>query len=315
MSIAAYLRLFVPVQRARWSIAICRGASLTGLKPVAPAPALTRSDVPGVRVHGVADPFLIRHQGRWLLFFEIENADTGRGEIALARSTDLIQWDFGGVVLREPFHLSYPHVFEHEGAWYMVPESVAAQSVHLYRADSFPTGWRLHAQLLQGDLADATPFQHERRWWIMAVRGYGTTDELVLFHAESLAGPWHPHALNPVLAGDRRKSRPAGRVVRDGAQLIRFAQDCETNYGRAVRAYAIDELTPSQYREHTLNGDVPILAASGHGWNATGMHHIDAGQVAPGEWVAASDGRETVTHWPILDKVAARWGRHARSAR
>ena len=38
------------------------------------------------------------------------------------------------IVLAEPFHLSYPYVFEWQGSHYMIPESGAAKSVRLYRA-------------------------------------------------------------------------------------------------------------------------------------------------------------------------------------
>jgi hypothetical protein len=34
------------------------------------------------------------------------------GEIGLATSEDGLKWDYKQVVLNEPFHLSYPYVFE-----------------------------------------------------------------------------------------------------------------------------------------------------------------------------------------------------------
>ena len=67
------------------------------------------------------------------------HSPTDRGEIAHATSRDGAAWTYRSVVLREPFHLSYPQVFEWDGAIYMVPESRQDAAVHLYVAEAFPT--------------------------------------------------------------------------------------------------------------------------------------------------------------------------------
>lgn len=79
-------------------------------------------------------------------------------------------------------------------------------------------------------------------------------------------------------------------------KLIRFAQDDEPIYGRAVRAFEVVELTPTTYREQELI-ESPILFHSGKGWNADGMHQIDAHQVAPNHWIAVVDGRRDSLRW------------------
>ena len=43
-------------------------------------------------------------------------------------------WHFRSIVLDEPFHLSYPYVFDHESETYMIPEAKGSNSVRLYRA-------------------------------------------------------------------------------------------------------------------------------------------------------------------------------------
>ena len=58
------------------------------------------------------------------MFIEVKNAETRHGEIALARSSDGVAWRYDSVVLREPFHLSYPHVFKTGGRYYMTPETL-----------------------------------------------------------------------------------------------------------------------------------------------------------------------------------------------
>jgi hypothetical protein len=124
-ALSDYLRLLLPRRRAEWAIGIYSGPSPLEMKPhpmLASLPVLTRKSLTAMKASGVADPFMVRHGEGWCMFFEIENQRSGRGEIGLARSFDAISWEFDRVVLKEPFHLSYPHVFEFDGAHYMLPE-------------------------------------------------------------------------------------------------------------------------------------------------------------------------------------------------
>ena len=70
---------------------------------------------------------------------------------------------------------------------------------------------------------------------------------------------------------------------------MRFAQDCEPIYGTAVRAFAITELTPTDYAEQPLT-DGPILRGGAADWNSNGMHHIDPHMLPGGSWLASVDG-------------------------
>lgn len=306
-----YLRLLIPERYPVWSIAIYNGTSPfnLGSYPVLfDGVALTADDLGDVSAWGVADPFMVRVRDEWFLFFEIENRDSGNGEIGLATSADGANWCFQGVVLAEPFHLSYPHVFVHEGSYYMVPESSAVGAVRLYRAEAFPFQWRLVDTLIEGDLADATPFFHDGLWWMLAQRGFHASDELVLYFADDLRGPWQPHPCNPIHAGNRTISRPAGRMLNYEGALYRFAQDGTKNYGRKVHAILVEELTTITYRERPLR-QAPILDASGQGWNATGMHHIDVHEVAPGQWLACVDGRCSAWRLPLWERIRVRYRR------
>ena len=141
-----------PAREKQWSIGIYAGQSPFHLHPGPNAvnPVLSAADVTDVPATFVADPFMIKRDATWYMFFEVLNANTGQGDIGLATSSDGWKWRYGGVVLDEPFHLSYPHVFESGGVQYMVPESLQAQSIRLYRADEFPTRWTFVRPLLAG---------------------------------------------------------------------------------------------------------------------------------------------------------------------
>jgi hypothetical protein len=195
-------------------------------------------------------------------------------------------WTYGGVVLREPFHLSYPMIVESGQDIYLVPETRHANAVRLYRAESFPDRWQFVRTLLTGSYADATIARIANRWWLFAQRGL---DELRLFSSERIDAGWVEHPQSPIRSGNRRVTRPAGRIVDLDGRIIRFAQDAWPNYGSRVRALQIDRLTPSEYAEHEVP-ESPILQATHTGWNALGMHHVDAHQVGPASWLAAVDG-------------------------
>lgn len=303
-----YVGLLKPRFHAAWAIGIYLGDEPLNLRPhpaLCGRPAITPDMLGQIDAHGVADPFMIRVEDFWYLFFEIENRRTGKGEIGLAISRDLISWQFGGIVLEEAFHLSYPHVFMEGGAYWMIPESVAAGVVRLYRARHFPTGWELVGELIRDAIVDATPFHHDGRWWIIAQRGFLTSDEMVVFHAEELVGPWHPHAMNPIYSQNRRITRPAGRVIAMSNRLVRFAQDGTSHYGRCVNAFTVDWLTATEYAESPATKS-PVLAATGSGWSAKGMHHLDLHQLGQDSWVACVDGRRTVLMLPLYERVLSR---------
>lgn len=283
----------LPPSRHEWAIGIYGGPTPIDLEPLPGVanPVLTRRDVHDRDAQFVADPFLLRYADSWYLFFEVLNRRTGRGEIGVATSADGAGWQYQGIVLAEDFHLSYPYVFAWRGSVYMVPESYQAGAVRLYEARRFPWQWRYVKCLVRGPmLADPSPFCHDGRWWLFVESDVRfNNDTLRLFGAPDIRGPWWEHPLSPVRTGDARLARPAGRVVADGIGLLRFAQDCEGVYGKAVRALRITELTARAYREELVR-DAPILGPGPERWNRGGMHHVDPHRLGDGRWLASVDG-------------------------
>jgi hypothetical protein len=236
---------------------------------------------------------MIRAGEGWHMFFEVMNRETCRGEIGLATSDDGLDWAYRQIVLREPYHLSYPHVFEWRDEFYMIPEAALSNGVRLYKATSFPAEWAFVASLIEGDHADASIFYFEGRLWMFACSTPYKHDTLRLYFADDLTGPWTEHPASPIVSGDNRIARPGGRVLVMGDRVVRFTQDCYSLYGNKVRAFEISELTTARYRE-AETGESPVLVASGAGWNRSGMHHIDAHLMPGGQWIACVDGFELV---------------------
>ncbi|WP_121990367.1 glucosamine inositolphosphorylceramide transferase family protein [Nitrospira lenta] len=274
-----------------WSIGIYTGTSPLALAPVPglTQPVLTRDDVTDVCALMVADPFMINAGGMWYMFFELYNR-ASHGEIGYATSLDGLTWTYQRVVLAEPFHLSYPYVFEWAGEYYMIPESHLTGEVRLYRARRFPDQWEQAGVLLKGHAySDSSIIRHEGRWWMWTESSQGRFDTLRLYMAEELLGPWEAHPRNPIIELNAQRARPAGRVIQVGARLIRFSQNCYPTYGVDVRAFEITELSPTAYQSEATS-DGPVLGPSGSGWNKCGMHHIDAHLQEDGQWLACVDG-------------------------
>ena len=275
---------------SQWSIGIYTGLGIghmadpgAGINPV-----LTIKDIPDYQAVSVTTPFMIHHGEQWHMFFgaEVETDAGPKGKIAHALSPDGLNWTYQGMVLEEPFHLSYPYVFEWEGNIYMIPETRAHRSVRLYRAVNFPGEWIFEKSLLtRRRFADNSLFQFQDRWWMFTDSGNHT---LRLYYADRPDGKWREHGKSPLVKKNPGTARPGGRVVVVDGHPIRFAQDGVPTYGRRTLAFKIMELTPDTYEEVPM--DMDEIGASGRGWNAEGMHTIDLHALPDQGWIACVDG-------------------------
>lgn len=218
-----------------------------------------------------ADPFFLRRGARTWVVFEELPFDTNRGHIAA------MEIDGSGhaiarpqVVLKEPWHLSYPFLWNEEGRDYMIPESGANRDLALYEFVGEGRQWRRRATLISGwRLADATVARHDGRLWMFATCGDDGAfmdDTLHVYWANRIEGPWHPHALNPVKV-DASSSRPAGSMWVSDGFLHRVVQDCSSTYGGRVRCMRIVRLTPDEFEEEPVSGWSPPEFESSEPWH------------------------------------------------
>ena len=229
-----------------------------------------------------ADPFVFEHAGRRHVFLEYLPATTRKGVIARLEIGLDGTASSPRCVLEQPTHLSYPMVISHDGAIYMLPEMSAARRLQLFRADPFPDTWVADRVLLDDTVvADATPIRHGDTWWMFASvndDAGSSWDQLALYHAADLLGPWTAHAGNPVLV-DAGAARPAGAMWHECGQLMRVAQDCREGYGRGLAICRVDRLDRDGFAQTVVArlGVPPGSAASGvHTLNqAGGIEVID----------------------------------------
>jgi hypothetical protein len=223
-----------------------------------------------------ADPFLWSFDGRHYVFFEERRYASKRGRIlALELDRDGCPVGEAVPVLEEPYHLSYPFLFELDGNLYMVPEKSVERRVDLYVCTAFPDRWERVMTLIDGmALSDSTLFEHRGLWWLFAAVRKGrmrVNETLFAFFADNpLTTRWTPHPTNP-LVRDFSRGRPGGRIQPDRhGRLLRPAQDCVRRYGHGLSLNQILELSPTRFAERAIwHGSGPEIG----GWRA--MHHLD----------------------------------------
>ena len=220
-----------------------------------------------------ADPFLFQHQGQMHLFVEEFPYATGKGIISAAIIAADGRIGTPKIVLERPYHLSYPQVFEQDGTIYMIPETGGNRTIELFRAVDFPNQWVLEAVLVDNVLAgDATYLLHEGRHWLFASiteEGGSTWDQLGLFHAPTLHGPWTAHVANPVLT-DASAARPAGQMQVIDGKIWRCAQNCSVGYGRGITIATVDRLDTDGYAQ-TVHRHLPPDPA----WRMQAVHSLN----------------------------------------
>lgn len=238
------------------------------------------NEIPTPVSHAFADPFIITWDGKTAIFVEDVPPGPKRGQLlGMEVSQDGLSESFS--VVEKHYHMSYPCVFEANGAVFMIPETAENRTVDLYRATDFPRTWVHEHTLIEGvDLVDTTPFFHDDTWYFFtspagAPANHSTT---FLFFSSTLTGEWIYHPCNPICE-DVRRARSAGHLWWRHGKLLRPAQDCSVGYGHAIQLNEVLSLSPTDYQERHLETISPSwrrdLIATHTLNSAPGMQVID----------------------------------------
>jgi hypothetical protein len=232
-----------------------------------------------------ADPFVVRKENYYYIFFEEASVETGIGHLSVIRMDENGEYTQSQRILEQRYHLSYPFIFEWNGTMYIIPETAENRTIEVYKCKKFPDEWEFEGTLMENVSAyDATLLEHNDTWWLFAnVReheGASSWDELCLFSSDHpLSDNWVPHPMNPVIS-DARSARPAGKILHKNGRIYRPSQDSSYRYGYALNFCEILELTKTSYKERLVeyleaNWDPSIEAL--HTYNESGeLTIIDA---------------------------------------
>ncbi len=243
----------------------------------------------------VADPFLFSYNGCLYLFYEMKR-NYSPGLICMTRTKDLKKWSKPVVVLEEPFHLSYPYVFEDGGQVYMIPETSAVGDIKLYKADncdldSFSYKQTLIShQLTDGEVgfADSSIFVHNGAYYLMTSIERDRINYLYLFTSDSLGGPFSIHPCSPICSSAKYGRNGGGLIKDNNGKMFRVAQDCQLRYGDNIHLLSVDKMTKDVYSEHLVKENlfstsIPFYKEGGHQYNIINFN---------GRHIVATDAKE-----------------------
>lgn len=212
--------------------------------------------VPNLPNTWCADTLLFEDGGEHYLFVEQYDKKKDKGAIGyytIENGSPVSK----GVIIEKSYHMSYPFVFKHEGAIYMIPESSANSTVDLYVAEEFPNKWRLLKHLIKAEkYVDSTVWEQHGQFYVLTYKKQansqlGKTEWVLavfILDMESLS-------LNMVSeqAYSTNIGRPAGHLFMRNGLLIRPAQDCSKKYGESIILYAVDSFdSDGEYVEHEV---------------------------------------------------------------
>jgi folate-dependent phosphoribosylglycinamide formyltransferase PurN len=211
-----------------------------------------------------ADPFLIKRDGKYYIFFEelVKKDKKAHISLLIADENGKFTSVKPATILEEPYHLSYPFLLEYENNLYMLPEAAAGNAVWIYKCEKFPGTWVKHKKLLSDvALYDPTLHHHNGKWYLFGTQkpfeGNVADQYLFIYVTDDLfEGQWRPHAKNPVTR-DVRGARPAGRIFEHAGKWIRPSQIGAPKYGYGIQFHEITQLTPDDFEERPAGEILP----------------------------------------------------------
>lgn len=230
-----------------------------------------------------ADPFVVNMKDKYYVFVEEFLYKANKGHIAVLELDKNGQLQKTQKIIENPYHMSYPFVFQRDSAYYMIPETGGNRSIDLYRCTGFPWKWEFVKSIMKDiNAVDTTLLYHNGKWWLFTLideinSSLAVSPELYLFWSDDfLSDRWTGHPMNPVVT-DVRYARPAGRIfIRDG-NIYRPSQDCAGRYGNSFDINQILKLTCEDYQEKSVikvKPDWDNSLQGAHTFNSDGNFYI-----------------------------------------
>lgn len=180
-----------------------------------------------------ADPFLYKKGGVNYLFYEFY--DYQKGKIAYSIINKDLTLSKPTIILDEPYHMSYPFIFEDKGELYIIPESGASGKVRLFKCKQFPDIWEEQSPLLEGSTSDNNIYKLGEYYLMFTTGQPQMKHDLFILGALDVKGPWQV-----MFSESLTNSRSAGNIFELDGNLIRPVQDASRGYGSGIHFKKID---------------------------------------------------------------------------
>lgn len=262
-----------------------------------------------------ADSFLFVKEDELFLFYELQHWDDP-GCIAMVKTKDLKTWTKPQIVLQQPFHLSFPYVFEDYGTIYMIPESQESDSIRLFKANEDLTSFTYVRTLLQQERKDGIHYNYndshiyrkEGKYYLFTSYQKDWMYYQELYVADDLLnGDFVKHPASPIYISNEY-GRNGGSLIHYEGRLLRVTQDCHENYGDNVSLLEITRLDEEHYEEKLFRRNIfpknSIFIDGGHQLNIASFK---------GKYIYATDYKINKRTWyQLYISILVKLGLHTR---
>lgn len=231
--------------------------------------------IPNPKYRFLADPFVIKKDGRFHIFVEDYDCRRSLGAISCIVVNPDDSYEIVENVLVEPFHLSFPFVFEESGEIFMLPETYEGNGIRLYRCIEFPNKWELDTELIKDVSAtDTMLIKRQSKWFMLTnINQFFFPDhvsQLHVFWSDTLrSSDWKPLSSLPIV-NSSRIGRNAGLLSGKNGDRFRVRQRQAFNqYGAGFSIAKITHLDLDGYSEETFAEIEPVFFD-----NLRGTHHM-----------------------------------------
>jgi len=235
--------------------------------------------------HYLADPFVFSSQQGDYCFVEDFDYTVGRGCICAYKLSEECAERIGEAIV-EPFHMSYPYVFEYDSKLYMCPETAESNDIRIYECEELPLKWKLKKIIMsQVSAVDSTIFERDGRWWLLTnIDSLDLGDrcsELHIFSSDNpLSDKWTPHPSNPVIV-DSLTARMGGFLAK-GTSIYRVGQ--RQGFSMYGKSFSINQITTLSENDYVERSVVQISANFFSG--LIGTHHLHSnGRISAFDYV------------------------------
>ena len=200
----------------------------------------------------VADPFVFEYDGETYIFAELFDYLRRRGVIGYSKLGSNGNFSRWKEIIVEPYHMSYPQIFEYDGEIYIVPETGSGRTLDMYRAVDFPDKWEKSVNLAKDVFfALTTLLNRGGKLYALACDMERTKNsELVLFGVNENMKLCSTEL--GCVVNDPVTARAAGEMIEYGGKLMRVSQESSEEYGKRLNFLEVDSDFSSYYREKTV---------------------------------------------------------------
>ena len=196
-----------------------------------------------------ADPFIFKSSssGEYSVLYEELDYRKQYGTISRFTFNKMNNLISQKTLLDTKSHLSYPFIFFENDSMYVLPESSSIGKLSCYQYDKITQSLKFKQDIINLPLLDSTILKFQSKYWIFStMNGIDSNKKLYIFYADSIWGPYTPHAQNPV-KDDTNSSRPAGNFIEVEGNLYRPAQGSGKYYGSSIAINKVKELSEKTF--------------------------------------------------------------------